>query len=195
MCPKLQQIPSRSSGITAYPKTKLLAYKAAASDGKRVIITLEIPPGALTNIDRKSVAVPETAKYRANKAKVLKIEGEDGTPYTTAKTAFFVEKALTYTVGEVIDEPGYDPDPEQVCSSGIHFFLSKCVAELYGLEMIENGLYQVWQESGELLHEEYYAEGILQWGRSYAKDGKIIYDYVGNNRNKAPSILLSRIGC
>ncbi len=108
------------------------------------------------------MAVRDTAKHRTNKAKVLKIEGEDGTPYTTAKTAFFAGKALTYKVGEIIQEPWYDPDPEQVCSRGIHFFLSKRAAELYGLEKIENGLYQQWHENGVLSSEGMYTNGLRE---------------------------------
>jgi antitoxin component YwqK of YwqJK toxin-antitoxin module len=153
----------------------MLAYKAATSGGKRVIITLEIPPDALTNINRKSVAVRETAKHRTNKAKVLKIEGEDGTSYTTAQTAFFTGRALIYKMGEVVEELSYDPDPDHVCSSGIHFFLSKRVAELYGLEKIENGLYQQWYENGVLSSEGMYTNGLREgiwrdWHSSGAKE-------------------------
>ena len=127
----------------------MIGYKAAFNENTRVVITLEIPDDALTNINRTSVVVKEKAKHRANKVKVLKIEDKQGKEYKTAETGFFREKILVYRVGETLEEPTYDTDIEQVCSRGIHFFLDKTVAEQYEILEIENGLLESFYDTGQ----------------------------------------------
>jgi hypothetical protein len=41
---------------------KMLGYKIAKSFGKRVVITLEIPEDAITNVKRTNIVHAETAK-------------------------------------------------------------------------------------------------------------------------------------
>ena len=106
----------------------MIGYKIAKNGDTRVVVTLEIPEDALTNMGRPSVALRETAKHRTNKAKVLAIEDASGTPHTTATSFGYDKKFLTYKVGETIEEPSYNPDPEQVCAEGIHYFLTRRVA-------------------------------------------------------------------
>ena len=164
----------------------MIGYKIAKNmEGNRVVVTLEIPGDALTNMARSSVVVRNTAKHRANKAKVVAIEDASGTPYTTATSFSYDKKSLTYTVGETIEEPSYNPDPEQVCAEGIHYFLTRRVAELYGLEKIENGLFQQWRDNGQKYLEETCVDGkrhglYQYWGEDGQKlteatfiDGKL----------------------
>jgi antitoxin component YwqK of YwqJK toxin-antitoxin module len=136
----------------------MLGYKAAKNGDTRVLITLEIPEDALTNIERTSVKVKETAKYRANKVKILKIEDSEGKEYETAETGFFSKKKVVYKVGEVLEVPTDDMDVEQVCSNGIHFFLERKVAEMYYL-YLENGIYMSWHENGQKEHEGMMKDG------------------------------------
>jgi antitoxin component YwqK of YwqJK toxin-antitoxin module len=138
---------------------KMLAYKAAKHGNTRVLSTLEIPEDALTNLKRSSIANAETAKYRCNKAKVLKIEDDEGKTYETAETLCFNDKSLTYKVDEIIEEPTYYTDPEQVCARGIHFFLSRHVANRYERPFPENGMYQRWYDNGEKYEEVMYKDG------------------------------------
>ena len=56
------------------------AYKVAEHYDERVIVTLEIPSDAITNIYRESVVVMATAKHRANKAFVVNIKDDEGNP-------------------------------------------------------------------------------------------------------------------
>ena len=89
----------------------MLGYKASKNGDTRVIVTLEIPEDAITNMKRKDIVNAETAKYRCNKAKVLKIEDEDGKEYSYATSIYynyismFVTKTstLTYNVGVMVD--------------------------------------------------------------------------------------------
>ena len=140
----------------------MIGYKVAKHDDIRVIVTLEIPEDAQTNMDRPSVVVRETAQHRTNKAKVLAIEDASGTPYTTANSFNYDKKSLTYTVGEMIEEPSYNPDPEEVYAEGIHYFLTRRVTELYGLGEKENGLYQCWYDNGQKFVEVTYVDGKRQ---------------------------------
>ena len=136
----------------------MIGYKVAKHGDTRVIVTLEIPEDAQTNMGRSSVAVRETATYRANKAKVLAIEDDSGASYASAASFSYNKKSLTYKVGEMIEEPSFNPDPEKVCAEGIHYFLSRRVAELYSLP-VENGLYQSWHENGQKWEEAHYVDG------------------------------------
>lgn len=136
----------------------MIAYKAAESNGKRILITLEIPSDALTNIGRASVVVKESAKYRANKAKVLRIEDAEGNLYETAESAFFTPK-LVYNVGEVLEEKGYNYNTRSVCSRGIHFFLEKQVAEQYMLKEIPEGVLTSWYDTGQKHTEQEFKGG------------------------------------
>jgi hypothetical protein len=138
----------------------MIGYKIAKNvAGDRVVVTLEIPADALTNTERTNIAVRETAKYRANKATVLRIEDAAGKEYPAATSFCYDSKQLTYRIGETNEEPGYAMDPEAVCAEGIHYFLTKRVAELYGLESIKNGRYQRWHENGAKAEEETTVDG------------------------------------
>jgi antitoxin component YwqK of YwqJK toxin-antitoxin module len=145
----------------------MLGYKAAKNGDRRVVITLEIPEDALSNIERTSVKFKETAQYRANKVKVLKIEDSEGKEYDTAETAFFSKKILVYKVGEVLEEPTYDMDVEQVCSRGLHFFLERKVSEQFGIDKITNGLLVSFHENGQKYYEAVYKNGNIEGSYQY----------------------------
>ena len=127
----------------------MLGYKAAVSCNQRVLVTLEIPEDALTNIERKNVAVKEYAKHRCNKAKVIKIEDTDGKEYEEAETEYYNYSKLTYKLNQTVSVHHFNTNLEEVCSTGIHFFLTKRVAELYGLRSINDGFFQSWYENGK----------------------------------------------
>ena len=139
----------------------MIGYKIAKNGEKCVVVTLEIPSDALTNMDRSTVVVKETAMYRTNKAKVLKIEDEEGNCYPSATSFKYKKKSLEYKVGEVMEEPSYNYNPQEVCAEGIHYFLSRRVAVLYGLEKIKNGLFERWYENGQKWMEYSFVDGNL----------------------------------
>ena len=136
-----------------------IGYKFARADGVRVIVTLEIPEDAITNINRNNVAVKEYAKHRCNKAKVLKIEDEDGKEYSSARSYCYFKKSLEYILNDTIVVDDYDMDLDEVCASGIHFFLTRRRAELFGVGSIQNGLYTSWYDNGNKNEEYTYVNG------------------------------------
>ena len=124
-------------------KEKFTAYKSA--DGS--VVTLEIPVGSLTNINRKDVVDPNRAEFRCSKALVLEIRDKD-TNETANSISSDVDKTFQYIVDETVEpREKYDLDPDKVCASGIHFFLTQVAAYDYD-RIIENGLYQDWYPNG-----------------------------------------------
>lgn len=148
------------------------AYNCGRSeDGKYVIITLEIPEDAKTNMTRRSITKPQTALYRINKAKVIAITDSEGNSYEKAESKDYGCTVL-YTVNEVCEVVGsvssitgdqtlrdYDSDPEKVWAPGIRFFLTKRCAELYGVDSVKNGIYTRWYPNGEKLYEVNFSSG------------------------------------
>ena len=124
----------------------MIGYKIAEYQGKRVLITLEIPQDARTNCYRNDIVDPSKALYRCDKAFVIKIQ-DDTKEYTKA-TSLFSDRKLHYVVGKEIYEPNYNEDIHQVSTEGIHFCLDKERALLYGLESVTNGMYQKWYDNG-----------------------------------------------
>lgn len=141
--------------------SKMIGYKAGFSDKKRVIITLEIPEDALTNINRTNIVDKSKAKYRTNKAVVIKIEDKEGNTYEFAESGFYKAKKVDYLIHETVKELNYDTTINNVCAPGIHFFLEKRSAYLYGRDLLENGLFQKWHANGQLWIEGNY----INWKR------------------------------
>ena len=143
----------------------MIGYKVAKNDKTKVIVTLEIPKDARTNMGRSSIAVKETAAYRADKVKVLAIEDASGTSYKTATTNF-EGISLTYKVGEVVEEPSFNPDKEEIYAEGIHYYITRHIAELACMGMVENGPYHYWHANGrkcvELTSVNWKLHGLYQ---------------------------------
>ena len=140
----------------------MLGYKVAKNNDTCVVVTLEIPEDAITNINRNNVAVKEYAKHRCNKAKVLKSEDKDGKEYKEAKSSFYAfPTTILYKVNEVVEVDDFDMDLEKVCSSGIHFFLTKSVAENYmrGCDNNFTGILNHYLDDGTLCIQTSYVDG------------------------------------
>ena len=138
---------------------EMIGYMLEMVGKTRALITLEIPDDAITNITRRGIVNVETARYRTNKAKVLKIEDENGKEYLRA-VSFNHEKLHEFVLNKTIEAIQYDMNMENVCYISIHFFLTRRCAELYGLQLIENGLYQKWYDNGQRAEECTYKNGL-----------------------------------
>ena len=153
----------------------MLAYKVARAGNKRVIITLEIPEDAKTNIKRNGIVNKYKAQHRCSYAKVIKIEDDQDIQYDFATSGFY-SKYLEYKINE-ITESNFDDNLENVYSSGIHFFLEKELAYNFGREIIRNGLVEDWYDNGSKLSEynciNGKREGLYQ---SWYKNGQKSYE-------------------
>ena len=167
----------------------MLGYKIASNNGTRVLVTLSIPCNAKSNLNRDGIVDKEYAKYRCDRATVVSIKDEKGNKYNTALSLIYKGKTIEYKVGEEITESNYDKHVNIVCGEGIHFFLNKEIALLYGLDKIENGEFKKWHDNGQLrvqttyvdskLHGEYkewFDNSKLNKQTTYV-DGKIYGDY------------------
>jgi antitoxin component YwqK of YwqJK toxin-antitoxin module len=154
----------------------MLGYKVAKSFDKRVVITLEIPEDAITNVKRTNIVHAETAKYRTNKAKVIKIEDSDGKTYEEAVSFQYYNGTLTYNLKQGIRCPDFDMNLEKVCSNGIHFFLTKSLAETYGLKTIENGVLTAWHDNGTKYEETPFVNGKINGTYSCWRDNGTLYN-------------------
>ncbi len=106
------------------PSGTLLVYKQACSNGRRVLLTLEIPADA-----KRSNATGR--KCRAEYAILRGIEGigweYDGKRVKSIYSSNFIYPAI----GERITPDKWDDDRWSECSSGIHFFITRYEAEHY----------------------------------------------------------------
>ena len=137
----------------------MLGYKIAQNkDFKRVLVTLEIPKDAKTNLNRRYIANKYTSKYRCNKAKVLKIEDEIQ-EYQEANSIY--DNTFIYIVGEDVVEKNYDEQNEVICGKGLHFFLDKQVALFYDLDIskMKEGVYCQYYDDGQKMIEFIYKDG------------------------------------
>jgi len=108
----------------------MYGYKSGISNNNiRVLITLYIPADAKTNFERKSVRNKLFAKYRVNKANVLRIQDDNLKNYDSAKSLFNDEK-ITYIVGSKVNS-NFNNDIEVIQGEGIHIFLDSDVALNY----------------------------------------------------------------
>jgi hypothetical protein len=114
---------------------EMLAFKAAVlDDGRRALVTLEIPSDALTNLKRTGLVDATKAQYRVNKARVLRVEDDEGRLHDAATSAYCAwasVQPLRYRAGETVEPRAYTRDPEQVAAAGIHLFVDREVARRY----------------------------------------------------------------
>ena len=90
------------------------------------IVELEIMEDA-----RRSSATGR--KCRCDKAKVLSITNLDGTDAGMSSACSAYNHSFVYTVGEIVEEPNFDPNRWCECAPGIHFFITRKEAEDYWL--------------------------------------------------------------
>jgi hypothetical protein len=88
------------------------------------IVELEIPEDAL----RCSAT---SRKCRCDKAKVIAITNEDGSPSGVKTVYSKYDISFAYTVGEIVSVDNFDHDRWHECAPGIHFFITRQEAVNY----------------------------------------------------------------
>jgi hypothetical protein len=118
-------------GKTRLPDYSLVSEKGSAFTGWKklrggYIAKLGIPE------DAERVSTPTGRKCRTNKAIVFAIFDRDGKEIPKGFQAQSIHRdSFIYTSGETVEEPNYDCDFRQECTSGIHFFITRKEAENY----------------------------------------------------------------
>lgn len=187
---------------------KKALYKNEENEEREVLVTLIITSDSLTTLERKDIIFKEKSKYRCKKAFVWKIiDIKTGEKVDEAYS--FANNLFKYKINEIVEEPTFDENIQNLCSKGIHFFLEKQVAIEYildpnNLTRMPDGRYNSYSFSGNLietfsikvgkLHGEilsYFHYQINQLQKKYhvkngLKEGlQLCYDLEGNLSEKS----------
>ena len=157
----------------------IMGYKKAFDNH---LVILEIPPSAKHNINRTNGKVKQFAKYRCSDAIVKDIVNL-GTGESVNEARSIYDNCFKYTRGQKTVPGVYDPDPENVCGGGIHFFLDRKIAVLYKRTITE-GEWKEWYDNGQLETQGFHKDGkregdCKEWydngqllSQGFFKDGK-----------------------
>lgn len=84
-----------------------------------------------TNESRNEIIDKSSAKFRANKLKVLKIINVNNLKSISTIINKYKTKTLKYKVGEIVESKHYDEEINNICSDGIHYFKTLIPAYYY----------------------------------------------------------------
>ena len=119
---------------------------------KEAIAILEIPKyNNLNNMNRSDIIDPFCAKYRCERAYVLKIF-DIKTGKQVKEAASFWNTSFIYREGEWV-ETYFNPDIDETCESGIHYYLNIECAKYFNWtfrHMIFNDKEKRWHDNGQL---------------------------------------------
>ena len=135
-------------------KSQHIGYKKC-QDGR--IVVLEIL--GKHNEDRKNIVDKQFAKMRCLKARVIRIYDMHDRTIEYDEAHGIYDKTFKYTVGEVVEPiDEFDNYLDEVCGSGIHYFLTEEPAYYWKYEP-KNGLYKSWHPNGQMRERCTYKNG------------------------------------
>jgi len=151
------------------------------------IVVLEKQSDTITNENRSNVSqIGDNklyAKYRANKLLVKQIINKyDLTKCENVESKYYNIK-IEYKINETVYPDKFDIILENVCSSGIHYFLNLKRAFYYDLEIEnKNGEYLIWYDNGQMNEKYNYVDDIkdgeyLKWYENGQMCMKCNYNY------------------
>ncbi len=133
-----------------------LCYKKCGN----YIVKMKKLPDTRTNETRTGVIDRKHAKFRADKLFVVSIEHETtGEKIDEIENTFYEEK-VCYIVSQEVSVEDYDPDLNRVCTTGIHYFLSRESAFYWNIAKVKDGQYYKWYENGQKNEECTYRDGV-----------------------------------
>lgn len=160
----------------------VVGYKCALDPhtGQRRIVTLEIPPWAKTNMDRYDIFDRNTACMRASEVRVLEVS-----PPGEAVSGFYkYPPGVEYKVGCTVLPDHYEEDRHRSEGGGIHFFLTREVAENFGIQPPPEGVYKRWYEDGCLHMQVTYRNGLKDGEcKIFYRGGRLQY-HIGYRNDK-----------
>lgn len=140
-----------------------------------------------TNLSRTGILKKNKlfAKYRTNRAYVVSIIDKDSKEKLD-KIRSDQDKDFEYVAGEYKEEANYDTNIDEICTRGIHFYLSEKVAFFHN-KTIENGNCKDWYENGQIASEDNYVNGEKHGVQtSWYENGQIksVYNYVNGEKHE-----------
>ncbi len=138
-------------------------------------------PDTRTNETRSGVVDKKHAKFRADKLFVCSIEHEmTGEKIDKIENTFYKDKKVCYNVSQEVSVENYDIDHDIVCSTGIHYFLSRESAFYWNILKVRDGPYHYWNKNGQKLKECTYKNGkkhglYRKWDKNGQKETECTY--------------------
>ncbi len=148
----------------------------------RVLITLQIAQGVVTNLHRKNAIQPKYAQYRTSQAFVLQIEAID--PKTlqpqellhTAHNFFYYphkDYTFVYETGMYVYPDFFDPCDTNEVSQGIHFYLDKHTAIHQAMDAVYNASHILRRSNGSVYSKTDYQKFQETQRTYYTSSGSI----------------------
>lgn len=139
----------------------MIGYTVAKNENVNVIVTLEIPEDAVTDMNRNDIVDIITATYITDKAKVVSIEDNDGNTYESATLRKYYQDYicdLEYSLNNYVKFKNNDSDDcedEDDYYAETDFYLTKKMAQIHTVKQkdFKDGVFQRWFPNGQL-HEQ-----------------------------------------
>ena len=152
----------------------LRGYKTASD----YIIELDIDSDVITNLNR-CVKDKNYAKYRCGEAYVVKIYHKDSEHEINLIKSDY-DDTFIYTTGTKVKVKNFNTNIDEICTTGIHFFLTKEAAYYHNLDdnnySTTSLVFKSWSDDGQL---------IRMYNRT---NGKLNGSYEMWNNNGIPQI-------
>ncbi len=140
----------------------MLRYKAC----KNSIVTLELLEDTKNNEKRDGIVDDKYAKFRCDRAKVISIVNVK-TGKTMENDNSIIRMKFIYSLGEIV-KTNFDPDLNEICASGIHYFKTREAAVVWFYrqndEKFPDGNWISWRENGQK-----FTEGTYKNGKAHGK--------------------------
>lgn len=183
-------------------REKRVVYKSAG-ERNQWIVELEIDPSTPNNLDRTDVADKRYAKFRCKEARVMSICHKETGDFTDSVCSNF-DPNFIYTTGEIVRVLDYDSNTDNVCSRGIHFYLTREAAFFHAYERLDGrcklwfkngnkdtectfkngercGKYKTWYENGYLREDYTYKNGKANGlCKTWHHDGDLRSEHIYN---------------
>ena len=113
------------------------------------------------NENRDHVYDKKYAKFRTSKALVEEIFNLDQSVSNISKVTSDRDPTFVYEKGKVVEVKDFYPYLNEVCSEGIHYFLSFEAAEFYGDRPEDyTGEWKSWHHNGRLEYQGEFKKGV-----------------------------------
>ena len=157
-----------------------LCYKSC---GDYIVIMKKLPD-TICNESRKGIVDPPHAKFRANKRLVVSIEHTiTGKKIKRIQNTSYEDKQIWYEESKKVSASDYNSDLNKVCTSGIHYFLSRDAAFYWKNAQTSdagklNGPYKTWYHNGQKCVEYTYVDGKLDGSHQrWYQNGQKLKEY------------------
>jgi hypothetical protein len=147
------------------------------------MVILKKRKNTITNENRKNVVNKYHAKFRADRLDVICIFNIND-PKVTKQFVnnVYLNVTTRYIVGQTVTSDNYDKNNNNICSNGIHYFLTPASAYFYEKNTINyTGKYTSWFGDGLKEHDGEYNDGRIDgiWTHWHANGYK---SEVGNTK-------------